>query len=56
MWKGCLGSNLVIMCGCEELTTHLFFECLVFSGVWSGICQGLGVSFALQMEGHLHLE
>jgi hypothetical protein len=43
-------------CGAEETTSHLFFECPVFAGIWSKISRWLGISTVFQNEGLSHLD
>ncbi|XP_058767576.1 uncharacterized protein LOC131641289 [Vicia villosa] len=47
---GCAGE-----CGREESVSHLFFECPKIAGLWMLMCNWLGVTTNLHIEGWQHL-
>jgi hypothetical protein len=46
----CLGE-----CGAEESTTHLFFECPIFAGIWYRISNWLRIPSAFHNESMSHM-
>lgn len=43
-------------CGNAESTSHLFFECPMFAGIWYSMCQWIGIKVTFHKESMTHLE